>query len=133
VARIAVVDDNRDFVEILVDVLALDDHETLRFYQGAGTFRTLRDRPPDLVVLDIRMEQPESGWVLLDVLTIDPATRSIPVIVCSADVQQIKRRKDWIQEHSVSSLEKPFDLQVFLNLVNDRLAASDEQDSVAAD
>jgi CheY-like chemotaxis protein len=132
-ARIAVVDDDRDFVEFLVDALSFDGHDVLRFYRGVGTFRRLRDRPPDLVVLDIRMGHAESGWALLDLLKMDPATRSIPVIICSADVQQLTRREGWMHEHGISSLEKPFDLQVFLNLVNDRLTASDEHDGEAAD
>ena len=45
----------------------------------------IKGDPPDLIVLDLRMERRDSGWHLLDVLTPDPATAAIPV-VCSVEV-----------------------------------------------
>jgi CheY-like chemotaxis protein len=81
-----------------VTVLVVDDNEDMaRFYKGAtvgtryhivhittgrGLFDALATIAPDVIVLDVMLPDID-GWRLLMRLREDPASRSIPVIVCS--------------------------------------------------
>jgi CheY-like chemotaxis protein len=77
----------------------------------------IRGMQPDLVVLDIRMEHPESGWVVLDLVRLDPKTTHIPVIVCTADAQFVRERSEHLREKRAEVLHKPFDLDDLLEMV----------------
>ena len=81
-----------------VNVLVVDDNEDMaRFYrgctvgtryhiahvaQGGGLPEAIEATTPDIIVLDVMLPDID-GWRLLMRLHQDPATRSIPVIVCS--------------------------------------------------
>ena len=122
--HIAVVDDDVAFVEFMGHALAARDWETLGYYQGEGTFELLRRIQPDLVIVDIRLEQPDGGWKLLELLRLDPRTAHIPAIICSADALQVGERELWLRHESIPALRKPFDLDELYRLIEWRLQRS---------
>jgi CheY-like chemotaxis protein len=73
---------------------------------------------PDLVILDLVMGQEERGWRILELLTLDPETRLIPVIVCSADVVKLREAADVLGQHGIRALPKPFDLDDLVKLIH---------------
>src|SRR3982751_5493256 len=56
-----------------------------------------------------------------ELLTLDPETRSIPVIVCSAAIQNLRAHEPLLQKFGVDVLPKPFDLEVLLAKVQSAL------------
>jgi DNA-binding response OmpR family regulator len=56
------------------------------------------------------MEQPDSGWLLLDLLRSDARTRTIPVLVCSAACDDLRSREAWLSDRHIDALHKPFDI-----------------------
>jgi len=70
----------------------------------------LRADLPDLIILDIRMETPESGWNLVELLALDRITHHVPVIVCSAAIQDLRSHEEWLNNHGIAVLPKPFDI-----------------------
>ena len=81
--RILVVDDDPTFGELMRDYLTGEGYAVEVCAHSAEAFERIWARPPGLVLLDIRMPQP-TGLQLLDQLAADPATRSIPVLLCTA-------------------------------------------------
>ncbi len=65
---------------------------------------------PSYSVLDVRLEQPEAGRRMLELARQDVETAHIPVIVCTADMQFIRRNQAFLRAHATAVLEKPFDL-----------------------
>jgi DNA-binding response OmpR family regulator len=124
VARIAIVDDDRDFLALVADILEQDGHEPLTYDHGDGIVAQLREVQPDLIVLDVRMEDTGSGWQVLHELRKDRATATIPLIVCSADRLQLAEREARLWGHGVAILPKPFDLDVFDALIDQLLTDS---------
>lgn len=121
---IAVVDDDTAFLDLMSDLLS-DEGYTTRVWKSAhGAFAAVRDLQPDLVILDIRLEHPEAGWNVLELLKLDPATTDIPVIVCSADTAFLKQKGDWFEKKGYFSLEKPFDLNDLLATIEAALPVS---------
>lgn len=53
--RILVVDDDRDAVMTLSEILQQEGHEVIKAYTGAAVLSLVRSREPDAVLLDIGM------------------------------------------------------------------------------
>jgi CheY-like chemotaxis protein len=116
--RVAVVDDDTAFLDLMHDLLKEEgDYDVVvcREWQDAHQF--IKDQQPSLVVLDIRIGNEERGWAILELLTLDPATRPIPVIVCSAAIQSLHQHQPWLDHFGICALSKPFDIDVLLDAV----------------
>ncbi len=80
--------------------------------QASGdAFGDIRHAHADLVILDLFLHGDSAGWQQLDILTLDPATRGIPVIVCSAAIASLGAARSKLAALDVAVLEKPFDLE----------------------
>jgi CheY-like chemotaxis protein len=115
---IAVVNDDTAFLELMEELLREEGYQTLIWKEGDTAYELIKKKQPDLVILDIRMEQPDSGWVVLELLRLDPATEHVPVIVCSAAVPLLREREQQLKAHHCEILEKPFNLSELLSLVS---------------
>ena len=80
---ILVVDDDPDLVETLAMMLESKECEVGRAYDGIEGEESIRERRPDLVVLDIMMPR-KDGYVLCSELKADEKTRDIPVVLLTA-------------------------------------------------
>ena len=47
----------------------------------------VRATQPDVVICDLVVNNEERGWEIIEMLTLDPKTTGIPLIVCSAAVK----------------------------------------------
>ena len=109
--RIAVVNDDTVFLAMMAAVLQEQKYDVKIWREADNAFEELRSDLPDLIILDIRMETPESGWNLLEVLTLDRETRHVPVIVCSAAIRDLRSHEEWLNTHGIQVLPKPFDIE----------------------
>ena len=78
-------------------------------------------------LLDIRIGGEERGWTILNLLTLDPVTRPIPVIVCSAAIQSLDAHQNLLSQFGIRALPKPFDLEALLEAVATMLAEASER------
>jgi CheY-like chemotaxis protein len=108
--RIAVVNDDTDFLTLMAELLEDRGWTAIIHREGEDAYQLLKRELPDLIILDIRMGNPEQGWTILELLTLDPEIRSIPVIVCSAAIDDLRKKQDWLHEKGISILPKPFDI-----------------------
>jgi|GEM_PF-682728 len=119
---IAVVNDDPAFIELVRELLEDEGYATTAYREGPTAVDFLQARTPDLLVLDIRLKQPEGGWAVLEALRADPRTRALPVIVCSADRPFLRRRAAALEEYGCGVLEKPFQIDALYALVAAMLA-----------
>ena len=118
ISRIAVVNDDTTFLEMMQQLLTEEGYNVMIWKVGSTAHEMLRREQPDLIILDIRMEQPEAGWQLLELLMLDPETRDINTMVCSADRQALNSKAENLQKHGIGMLEKPFDLEDLLAAIS---------------
>jgi len=78
---------------------------------SADAFGDIRHAKADLVILDLFLHGETAGWQQLEILTLDPATREIPVIICSAARASLGHARAKLAVLDVAVLEKPFDLE----------------------
>lgn len=108
--RIAVVNDDTTFLDMMAAVLQERGWQTDIYRESRNAFGHLQQSPPDLIVLDIRMESPETGWTLLELITLDRELCTIPVIVCSAALMDLRAHEPLLRQYGIAVLPKPFDI-----------------------
>jgi CheY-like chemotaxis protein len=79
---VLVVDDNEDMARFFRDCTIGTSYHIVHIARGDALFETVTATAPDIIVLDVMLPDID-GWRLLMRLHEDPATRSIPVIICS--------------------------------------------------
>jgi len=104
-ARILVVEDNRDVNALLAEALGQDGHEVVSVYDGVEGRRALADESFDLLLLDIMLPY-VSGATLLEEVR---ATSDVPVIVLSAK-DAVWTKIDLLRLGADDYVTKPFDL-----------------------
>jgi DNA-binding response OmpR family regulator len=109
-ARIAVVNDDTMFLSMMCDLLAEEGWESYSLREADSAFEELRQDPPDLIILDIRLGAPEAGWTVLNLLKLDRATANVPIVVCSAALQDLRAKESYLNDRGVGILVKPFDI-----------------------
>jgi CheY-like chemotaxis protein len=79
---VLVIDDNSDLVHFYRRSLTGTRYRIAHEPTGLGAFDAVAAHRPDVIVLDVMLPDID-GWTLLTHLHENPATRSIPVLVCS--------------------------------------------------
>jgi CheY-like chemotaxis protein len=116
--RVVVINDDTDFLTLMSELLTeLGEYDVEICREGDRAYQFVRDQMPDLVILDIRIEGQEAGWAILECLTLDPQTKPIPLIVCSAAIRELHEHEDLFERYGIDVLSKPFDLDTLLEKV----------------
>jgi CheY-like chemotaxis protein len=122
-ARILVVDDDPDFVEIMRTILESNDYQVVTASNGQQALSQVKAQRPDLIILDIMMSTVLDGLDVSEQLAKDPDARFMPVIMVSsiaetpyAHVFPMEK-----QPHMDAWLSKPVDPKSLLNKVAELL------------
>ncbi|MBA3413907.1 MAG: response regulator transcription factor [Chloroflexia bacterium] len=124
-------------------VLVVDDAAELRvlfaaILEDAGYRVTLCDSAPaveevaaigpDLVVLDLLLGGDEgAAWGLVEAMRADARLQAVPVVICSAATDLLRRLDERFAAMGIAALGKPFELEEFLATVA-RLAGGSAAD-----
>jgi DNA-binding NtrC family response regulator len=122
-ARITVVNDYPDFVEMMTAILdEMADHEVTGFDASDATVDDLVETHPDLLIVDLGTADLVFGnGAALDGRAAASFGR-VPTIVCSGDIHALRERADEFGDLStVYSLEKPFTLEALTDVVEQAL------------
>jgi len=126
VVHIGVIDDDRDFLALMQDVLVDHGWDVTCCHDTLSAFILFREQLLHAVLLDIRLETAQSGWDILTFLEGHPRLASLPVVVCSGDVLELRERAAWLQERGIRVLHKPFDLAELYDAVEAALAQTND-------
>ena len=80
---VLIVDDDPDLVETVCMMLEDKGYEVGKAYDGVEGKEAIKQRRPDLLVLDVMMPR-KDGYKLCAELKADKATRDIPIILLTA-------------------------------------------------
>ena len=89
-AKVLVIEDERDLVQVLAYNLKQAGHEVLAAERGLEGLRLSRSEHPDLVLLDLMLPD-VSGTEICKALKEESATKSIPVVMLTARGEEIAR------------------------------------------
>ena len=108
-ARILVVDDDRDVAGTVERTLRRKAHEVVVAYGGAQALQLIKQQCPDLVVLDIMMPHMNGIEVCQHIRTL-PNVASVPILFLTAK-GKIDNKIEGFEAGADDYLTKPFDLR----------------------
>ncbi len=114
---IVVINDDDTFLQLMQDLLIEEGYEVQTRRDAERAYEFVKSERPDLVILDLVIGREEIGWRILELLTLDPETRSIPVVICSAAVRSLQEHELLLRKYGVRALPKPFDLDDLLSTI----------------
>ncbi|MEU0068635.1 response regulator [Streptomyces sp. NPDC006332] len=86
-ARVLIADDDADIRDLVAFKLTQSGHEVIAVEDGMAALRAVREQPPDLALLDIRMPG-MSGLDVCRELRAAAETANLPVIMITARSQE---------------------------------------------
>jgi DNA-binding response OmpR family regulator len=107
-ARILLVDDEKDLVWAVRHSLSDEGYEVLTAYDGVEALTVARRHPPDLVILDVVMPRLD-GLQVCRRLRRDPVLATVPILFLTVR-SAIEDRIKGLDEGGDDYLVKPFDL-----------------------
>lgn len=119
---VVVIDDDAAYVGMMVELLGDEGYRVESCASEHEALSCIDRYKPDVVILDIRIEKPDSGWRVLQRMRLHREIKHIPVIVCSADAAFLREKAERIRTQNSDVLEKPFDLDEMLVKIREALA-----------
>ncbi len=124
-ARVTVVNDNPEFLDLVHDILEDDRYETITIDgDRPDALDAIRASRPDLLMIDLRMGSDGlHGWDIAQQVRADSAFDGLPVLICSADVQALNELEGDLEGDSrVGRLIKPFSIDELIAAIDGLLA-----------
>ncbi len=125
--KVLIVDDDQDFVEVVAGFLETNGFTALRAYNGAEGVRVAKADQPDLILMDIMMNERTEGFFAIQEIRRTPELAHVPIFVVSAlcgqlpDVQ-IPEGGNWLSHDTF--LPKPVDMGHLLEKIRQRIGAA---------
>jgi DNA-binding response OmpR family regulator len=94
--------------DALTNLLNEEGYQIRTYPNDEAAYQSLKDCLPSLILLELRYIAPNWGRLTLDRLHFDPATVTIPVIVCTGDSVTLQHQTDHLNRLGVIVQEKPF-------------------------
>lgn len=117
-ARVLIIDDNPSVVLSLKTFLEDNGYETMAASRADEGLEMIRRLHPDLILLDIMMESPYSGFHICSSVKTDPKLKHIPIIGISGITERLgisycpEADREFFNPDAY--LEKPVDFEYLL-------------------
>ena len=108
-ARILIAEDERDIRDLITFTLKFAGHEVIPTANGQDAYDTalaLKDNPPDLIMMDVRMPR-MTGYEACEAIKAVQELQRIPVVFLSAKGQEAEV-KTGLEAGAVEYILKPF-------------------------
>jgi CheY-like chemotaxis protein len=124
-ARVTVVNDNEDFLDLIREILEDDRYEVTTIDgDRPDAIDLIRQSRPDLLMLDLRVgTDGMHGWHVAQEVRKDPTLAGMPILICSADpiaMQDVEEELD--AAHRTATIMKPFGIDDLTARIDQLLA-----------
>jgi two-component system, OmpR family, response regulator VicR len=113
---VLVVDDSVELLELIRELLEIEGYRVVPCRSADDLLPAVQTERPSLLMLDVRLPG-RPPWYVYDLVKSDPATASIPVVVCSAAQPEIGEREERLRGHGTAVVMKPFDIEELVGTV----------------
>ncbi len=120
--RIMVINDTEEILELFREILQEEaGYEVILTSFKPHMLEMVKEVKPDLIISDHVFGEEKVGWQFLQRLKMDRETASIPVIVCSGAIRELREMEGYLVSKGIGVLYKPFDVDELLDLVRQKL------------
>lgn len=128
-ARITVVNDNAEFLELIGEVLESEQHDATTIDGSRADPDILDDvraSAPDVLIVDLRLgTETLRGWQLIERLRGEREFKSLPILVSSADLPALREAEAILERNRpIQVLAKPFGIDELTDSLDRLLADS---------
>ena len=117
---ILVVDDSPTDRHFLSELLSSQGYQVTAVENGEAAIAEIKRNPPHLVIMDVVMPG-QNGFQATREITRDPATQSLPIIICSSKSQETDRI--WgLRQGACDYMVKPIDQTLLLQKITTLLS-----------
>jgi len=119
--KVLIIDDDVDLVAAMRVTLEADGFVVADAQDGRRGLQMLREEKPDVVILDVMMDEIDEGLQVAYQIRSDPATRDLPILMLTSVTQQTgllmdpKRDEGFLPVNEF--IEKPVSPRALLDLV----------------
>jgi len=116
---VLVINDFQTTLNLYADLLESDNYELeLSNYEFEG-LEMLERLMPALIVLDFQVDQPNRtrGWQLLDKIKLSRKLSSLPIILCTPSMADVREQEHYLQDQGLVIFYKPFNLDKLVQKV----------------
>jgi len=118
---IVIVEDDQAIRDLVSSFLQDEGYRIRTCSTTADAVACVTRELPSLVILDLWMETRASGWDVCAALASDPATATIPIIICTGVSPALREQPEQLHPHYLVFVDKPFNLADLLSAVDDAL------------
>ncbi len=120
-AKIAIIDDDPDIVEAVGTLLELKGHKVVSASDIDSGYDLISNEKPDIVILDVMMQEPDDGFYLA--LKLRRNGFSMPIIMLTSVAKATGLDLGAGRSVPVNEfLEKPIQSNVLIGMINDYLS-----------
>jgi CheY-like chemotaxis protein len=121
-AKILIVDDDEQATTLLERVLAIKGHEASSLNDSAETLQVVSSSPPDLILLDLMMPEP-NGFEVCKMLRADPKYAKLPIVIITAMDDNASKENAYAAGAN-DYLTKPFRIDALAQAIDDLIENS---------
>lgn len=114
---ILVIENDPQIGPMLIELLVTSGYHAYLLTAAQGALEQIRKLQPDLLITDVWLEQPRSGWRLLETLQASPMLGAIPALITSAHVWMAAEMMSGFPQPHYQFLNKPYDIEQLLRLI----------------
>jgi len=89
-AKILIVDDEKDIADLVAYNLEKEGFDTIKAYDGGDVLKTVKTQKPDLIVLDLMLPR-MNGLDLCKAIRANPETAHLPIIMLTAKADEVDK------------------------------------------
>ena len=109
--RVVVINDTEEILELFRDILEPMGCDVVLMSYAPDDLRRIEEEHPDLAIIDFVLGGREfQGWQLLQKLRMNRATELVPIIACTAALQQVRDQEAYLLEQHITVVLKPFNV-----------------------
>jgi CheY-like chemotaxis protein len=106
--HILVVNDTEEIIELFREIIEGMGHRMSATTYAPEDLTEVAEVNPDLVIMDLMMGGEKLGWQLTQKMRMSRETEKIPILVCTAAVDQVREQEGWLVANAIKVVLKPF-------------------------
>lgn len=125
--RIALIGDDPAFIRVTGQVLDERGWESVSCGPERDAYEFVMAERPETIVLHIGADESEDAWKMLRRLEEGRHTHAIPVIICSADWDEVHALQEFLNRRDIAVLYKPFELDALEEMIETALLKAERR------